>query len=109
MKSLRNALLGAVAIALTSCSVTMPVTVTNNSIGSKVGVASNSCLGALPATAVAMGQDFFPVSGGLCFNDKRYSLADAAKDGGISRIATVDLKETNYLIFFKYELIVTGE
>ncbi len=109
MKTLRNVFFGAFAIALSSCSVTMPLTVTNNSIGSKVGVASNSCLGQLPPGTVAMGQDFFPVSGGLCFNDKAYSLADAAKDGGISRIATVDLKETSYLFFFKYELIVTGE
>ena len=109
MKTLRNTFFGVLAVALTSCSVTMPVTVTNNPIGSKVGVAKNNCLGELPPNAVAMGQDFYPVSGGLCFNDKRYSLADAAKNGGISRIATVDLKETNYLIFFKYELIVTGE
>ena len=109
MKWIRNALLGAAAIALCSCSITMPVTVTNNAIGSKVGVAKNNCLGQLPATTAAMGQDFFPVSGGLCFNDKNYSLADAAKNGGISKIATVDLKETNYLIYFKYELIVTGE
>lgn len=107
MKTLRNAFFGAIAIALSSCSVTMPVTVTNNSMGTKTGIAKNNCLGV--GTPVYAGQDFFPVSGGLCFNDKNYGLAEAAKNGGISRIATVDLKVTDYLIFYKYELIVTGE
>lgn len=107
MKSLRLTFFGFIAVVMSACSSTMPVTVTNNSIGSKVGVAKNNCVGA--ATPAPAGQDFFLVSGGWCFNDKNYGLAEAAKDGGISRIATVDLKVTDYLIFQKYELIVTGE
>jgi hypothetical protein len=94
---------------LQACSITMPVTVTNNPIGTKVGVATNNCINAAPISFEHAFGGFYPVSRGWCFNDKAYSLADAAQNGGISKIATVDLKSTNYLFFYKFELIVTGE
>jgi hypothetical protein len=110
MKLLKNIFAGLALVSfMASCSTTMPLTVTNNSIGTKVGVAKNNCLSYAPISFNSAMGDFYPASGGFCFNDKRYSLADAAKDGGISRIATVDLKMTNMILFYKYELIVTGE
>lgn len=93
---------------LTSCSVTMPITATNNASSGKVGKASNSCLSYGSAARLFQG-DLIPVSGGWCFNDKNYDIATAAKNGGISKVATVDLKITNYIIYYEYELIVTGE
>ena len=38
-----------------------------------------------------------------------YSVADAAKNGGITKIATVDLKQQNFYLFQKNSIIVTGE
>ena len=93
---------------ISSCSITKPLTATNNPIGSKTGVATNNCLSYAPATRLAQG-DLIAISGGLCFNDNKYSIADAANNGKIQKVATVDLKITNYIIFYKYELIVTGE
>lgn len=108
MKNFRLLLVAAFAGILSSCSVTMPVTATDNASSGKVGTAKNNCLGQLPRATLVYGQ-LINVSGGLCFNDDKYSLYDAAMNGGISKIATVDLKHTNYVFFHKYELIVTGE
>lgn len=77
---------------MASCSLTLPVTATSNSVGSKVG------------TAKATG--FFYI---LFFNADA-SIQKAAKNGGIKKISTVDIKQTNILgILVTYETIVTGE
>ena len=85
---------------LASCSLTVPVTATNNRIGSKVGVAEATCLFASPAGG--------SLSSGLVLGGP-FTIADAAKKGGITKIATVDLKVQNFLLFTKNSLIVTGE
>ncbi len=85
------ALLAAIAL-LTSCSLTLPVTATSNPIGTKVG------------TAQATG--FL----GILFFDADASIQTAAKNGGITKISTVDLKQKNVLnLVVTYETIVTGE
>jgi hypothetical protein len=95
MKKLRNVLIGlAVAFALTfaSCSATHPYWVTTNPIGTKVGKSSGTCYIRI-----------------LCF-DADYSIQTAAKNGGITKIATVDIRTTNVLgIIWTFETIVTGE
>jgi hypothetical protein len=84
-------MLAATAV-LTSCSVTVPVNATSNTVGSKVGSAQT--------TSVF----------GLFFDGGDASIRTAAKKGGISKISTVDFKMTNYLfIVGMYETIVTGE
>ena len=108
MKIFKSLLFLAVAGFLASCSFTQPITATNNPIGVKTGVATNNCLSWAPLSSIAQSQ-LVAVSGGLCFNDKKYGIYDAAMNGGISKVATVDLKSTNYIFFHKYELIVTGE
>jgi hypothetical protein len=85
---------------LASCSLTVPVTATNNRIGSKVGVASATCLFSTPGTG--------SLSTGLVLGGP-YTIAQAAKNGGITKIATVDVKSQNFLLFTKNSLIVTGE
>jgi hypothetical protein len=81
-----------VAALLTSCSLTLPVTATSNPIGEKVG------------TAKATG--FF----GTLFFDADASIQKAAENGDITKISTVDVKQTNILgIVWGYETIVTGE
>ena len=95
MKKIRNAFIGLFAIAaltLASCTVTVPYDLTSNPVGTKVGKASGTC--------------YFRV---LCF-DVDYSIHTAAKNGGINKIATVDIKTTNVLgIIWTFETIVTGE
>ena len=86
------ALLVAATAMMSSCSLTLPVNATSNSVGSKVG------------TAKATG--FLSV----LFFDQDASIQRAAKNAGISKISTVDLKSTSILgIIVTYEAIVTGE
>ena len=101
---------------LTSCSTTEPLTATNNEMGEKEGRSTNTCLfGVATANADQMqsasrsGKGFNMISAGTCFNNKNHGVIDAARNGGISEVATVDLKKTNYVFFSKYELIVTGK
>jgi hypothetical protein len=81
----------AAAAILTSCSITMPVNASGAPIGNKVGTArANVILG-------------------LAFNADA-SIKKAAKNGGITRVATVDIKTFTVLYLFQYyETIVTGE
>jgi PBP1b-binding outer membrane lipoprotein LpoB len=82
----------ALVVMVSSCSITLPVAATSNAIGSKVG------------TATATGYL------GIIFFDADASIRTAAKNGGISKISTVDIKHTNVLnIIVTYQTIVTGE
>ena len=81
-----------ISLIISSCSLTLPVNATSNPVGSKVG------------TATATG--YLSV---LFFNQDA-SIQTAAKNGGITKISTVDIKVTNILgLIVKYETIVTGE
>ena len=80
------------AFMITSCSITKPINATGYAVGSKVG------------TAKATG--YF----GVIFIDGDASIRTAAKNGGINRISSVDLKKTSLLgIIVTYETIVSGE
>lgn len=101
MKNIKKlTLVGLSALVLSSCSTIMPVTATNNPIGSKVGKSETSILFGVAGPS--------NLSSGLVFN-KDYGVIEAAKKGNIERVATVDIKVTNYIIFQKAEIIVTGE
>lgn len=93
MKKVKPVLAVIAATALlSSCSLTLPVTATSNEVGSKVG------------TAKATG--FL----GVLFFDQDASIRKAARDGNITKISTVDIKQGNILnIIVTYETIVTGE
>ncbi len=79
-------------VTLSSCSLTLPVTATSNPVGSKVG------------TATATGYL------GVLFFDQDASIKKAAKNGGITKISTVDINRKDVLgIVVTYETIVTGE
>ena len=82
----------ALATALTSCSLTLPAAATSNPVGKKVG------------TATATGYL------GVLFFGADASIQKAAQNGGITKISTVDIKQTSILgIVVSYETIVTGE
>ncbi len=82
----------AVAAMLTSCAITLPVAATSNPVGNKVGMAKGT---------IYLGVFYF---------DQDASIKSAAKNGGITKISTVDVKFSNILgIIMSYETIVTGE
>ncbi len=82
----------AIVATMASCSLTLPVNATSNTVGSKVG------------TAKATGYL------GMLFFDQDASIKTAAKSAGITKISTVDVKQTSLLGFIvTYETIVTGE
>ena len=93
MKKLKMIAAACMATALlSSCALTLPVGATSNTIGKKVG------------TATATG--FL----GVLFFNADASIQTAAKNGGITKISTVDLKNTSILgLIVTYETIVTGE
>ncbi len=77
---------------LAGCAVTLPVNATSNPVGTKVG------------TAKATGYL------GILFFDQDASIKTAAKNGGITKISTVDVKTGTILnLIVTYETIVTGE
>lgn len=83
--------LAACAALFTSCSITMPVAATSNPIGSKVGKAS-----AVTVFGMTFGGDA--------------SVVQAAVNGGIRKVSTVDLQDRNFLFIVRTRTaIVTGE
>jgi len=93
MKSFSKVLAaGVAAVMFASCSLTLPVAATSNPVGSKVGKASGNCFLSF-----------------LCFGVDA-SVATAAKNGGISKISTVDYTNKNILnLIITHETTVTGE
>ena len=84
-------LIFAAALLLSSCAITLPVNATSNEVGSKVGMSK--------ATGYL----------NVLWFDQDASIQKAAKQGGITKISTVDLKQTNMLgVIQTYECIVTG-
>ena len=80
------------AALMSSCSITLPVSATSNPVGNKVG----------QSTGTVYLQIF-------AF-DADASIRSAAKNGGITKISTVDFKHTNVLgLVDSYTTIVTGE
>lgn len=91
-KALLTLICGVTCAAMSSCSFTWPVTATSNPVGAKMGTSSGFTL----FRVLAFGQDA--------------SILKAAKNGGITRISTVDMKSFDALgIFQQYTTIVSGE
>jgi hypothetical protein len=84
-------LLASAGLIMASCSVAGPWMVSNNKIGGKRGEAKRK------------------IFLGITFGHTDLSLATAAKNGGITRIATVDWKVKGGLFTKTYYTIVTGE
>lgn len=92
MKTARFLGMAALLAAFSSCSITVPVSASSNPVGTKVGVSSGRC--------------YLYV---FCF-DADASVNSAAKNGGITKISTVDYRKKNFLGLVQvHECIVTGE
>lgn len=95
---IKNLFLGFVAAALlSSCAITTPYLVTENSIGTKKGVSTSWALAYVPGY-----QD------GLILN-RNLGVVEAAKNGKITKIGCVDKKVTSYVLIHKVEYVVSGE
>lgn len=105
MKSLNRffAVIAAVLViaGLSSCTMNLPISATENPIGSKVGEAD--------------GVEIFPMGimgyygYGLSFYGDA-SIMNACKKAGITKVSTVDFHSTNYLgIVAVHTCVVTGE
>lgn len=94
MKKIIFAALAAASLLLVSCSATRPFAVTSNPVGSKVG----------EAKAVF-------ILGGLNFDGNDLSIIKAARQSGITKISTVDMKaEIGFLaLWTTVSTIITGE
>lgn len=98
------------AVLLSSCMVTTPFMVTNNPVGKKEGRSSTISFFSGQAAATS---HYAPAAArqmyhGLILNQD-FGIAEAAKNGKISKIATVDFKVSSFVFFTKQEFIVTGE
>jgi len=78
---------------LSSCSVTKPIAATNQPVGYRVGEATQ------------IGILFFPP----IYGTSRGGIEQAARNGGITRISTVDYTVDWFLLFARYTTTVTGE
>jgi hypothetical protein len=92
MKNRLLVFLAVCSMFFASCSLTLPVTATSNPVGSKVGKSVGVCY----FYQICLGADA--------------SIKTACKNGGITKISTVDLNTTNVLgIIVTYTCTVTGE
>jgi hypothetical protein len=69
----------ALVAVMSACSITLPVDATSNEVGSKVGRSSGAVL-----------------FGAIVVDDDA-GIQAAAKDGGITKISTVDIRTTSIL------------
>jgi hypothetical protein len=77
---------------ITACSYNIPIGATSNALGTKVGVYTQ------------VGYLGFPP-----MMSKAAAVTEAAKNGGITKISTVNYNYTWLIFMTKYETIVTGE
>jgi hypothetical protein len=92
MKKIFNIIIvAAMGLSLAACTTVIPGMATRNSIGTKVGTAERT------------------VFLGLAFGHTDLGIEKAAKNGGITKVATVDRSITGGLFSKTYKTIVTGE
>lgn len=91
MKKMAIALAAAATLAFASCTTVLPVCATGNDMGKKVGESTTTLL-----------FNAIPISG-------EASIASAAKNGGIKKISSVDLKINWLVVLSKVTTVVTGE
>lgn len=92
MKNLKKIIaVGLLTFSVASCSVSYPVAVTNNPVGPKRGV--------------AMRKIFL----GIAFGHTDLGAIKAAKQGGITKVGSIDFKVYGGIFKKTYTTIVTGE
>lgn len=96
-----------IALVVSSCTTTEPLTATNNEIGDKTGSVANTCI--FGTTQVGAPGGGRVTSAGVCLNNDEYFISEAASRANIKEIGAVDLRTTNFLLWTKFELVVHGK
>lgn len=81
-----------IIMLLAACSMNRPVAATSNPLGSKTGIYSQTSILGYPPVMSKVG-----------------AISQAARNGGITKISTVDYNVTWSIFTVTYETIVTGE
>lgn len=100
MKKIKTLLFAGVVVLATSCTVTRPYAVTNNAIGDAVGTSKTTLIF---GSSAGMG-----LQSALYSTNKNFGVIQAAKNGNLDKIATVDVQTSNYGIIAIVKIIVTG-
>jgi hypothetical protein len=102
---MKKIVFGALALAvllLAGCSsITLPYAATDNPVGSKTGEVTESILFRVVSQGIVVFPGF-PLGG-------EFTLSGAAANGGITKIATVEVRTDANPFITKNTLIVTGE
>jgi hypothetical protein len=100
MKNLKTLILGASVLFFASCTITRPYAVTNNAIGDAVGTSKTTLIfGSSAGTQLQQA---------LFSTNKNFGVIEAAKNGNVDKIATVDVQTSNFGLFSTVRIIVTG-
>ena len=100
MKNFKILVFGATVLFFASCTVTRPYAVTDNAIGDAVGTSKTTLIGGASVGNV--------LQTGLISTNINFGVIEAAKNGNVDKIATVDVQSTNFLLFSTVRIIVTG-
>jgi hypothetical protein len=100
MKNIKVLIVATVAFLATSCTVVRPYAATNNEIGDAVGVSKTTII-----LGSSVGDE---LEVGMFSTNKNFGVIEAAKNGNIAKVATVDVKASNYYLFSTVKIIVTG-
>ncbi len=79
-------------LLLSSCTINRPICATSNPLGQKVGIYTQTGILGFPPPM-----------------NKEAAIVKAARNGGITKISTVDYNSTWMIFTIKYETIVTGD
>lgn len=100
MKNFKTLLIASAMLFLASCTLVRPYAVTNNEVGDAVGVSRTTLiLGA--SSGVQLEQALFSTN-------KNFGVIEAARNGNIDKIASVDVETSTYWIVTTVKIIVTG-
>ncbi|MFT5055782.1 MAG: hypothetical protein ACI80H_000486 [Pseudoalteromonas distincta] len=100
MKNLKTLIFAGVMLSLASCTVIRPYAVTNNAIGDGVGVSKTTLVF---GTSVGNQLEMAVFS-----TNKNFGVVEAARNGNLDKIATVDVQTSNFGFFTTVKIIVTG-
>ncbi len=100
MKNLKTLLLGATVLFFASCTITRPYAVTNNAIGDAVGTSKTTLIFGTSAGT--------NLQTAIFSTNKQFGVIEAAKNGNVDKIATVDVQTSNFVLFSTVRIIVTG-
>ena len=100
MKKITAMFLISGTLLASSCTLVRPYAVTNNEIGEEVGVSRTTLI-----FGASAGNN---LEQALYSTNPNFGVIEAARNGNIDKVATVDVESSNYGIISTVKIIVTG-